>query len=148
LTSIINEVARIEQEVISLMDTQTYAGSCHCGRIRFEMTTDLSPASECNCSICFKKGYLHHMVPPERFRLVAGEENLETYQFGTFTARHLFCRYCGVAPFYRPRADPTKYMVNVRCLDGVDLGTLRIEKFDGRSWEVRPDAPYTGIWKD
>ena len=88
------------------------------------------------------------MVPPERFRLLAGMEDLETYQFGTLTARHLFCRYCGVAPFYRPRADPTKYMINVRCLDGVDLGTLRIEKFDGRSWEVRPDAPYTGIWKD
>jgi hypothetical protein len=88
------------------------------------------------------------MVPPERFRLLAGMEDLEAYQFGTFTARHLFCRNCGVAPFYRPRADPTKYMINVRCLNGVDLGTLRIEKFDGRSWEVRPDAPYTGIWKD
>jgi hypothetical protein len=130
------------------MDTQTYAGSCHCGRIRFEVTTNLSRASECNCSICSKRGYLHHMVPPERFRLLAGMEDLETYQFGTLTARHLFCRHCGVAPFYRPRADPTKYMINVRCLDGVDPGTLPIEKFDGRSWEVRPDAPYTGIWKD
>jgi len=130
------------------MDTQTYTGSCHCGRIRFEVTTNLSRASECNCSICRKRGYLHHMVPPERFRLLAGAEDLETYQFGTFTARHLFCRHCGVAPFYRPRADPTKYTINVRCLEGVDLATLRIEKFDGRSWELRPDAPYTGIWKD
>ena len=73
------------------MDTQTYAGSCHCGRIRFEVTTNLSRASECNCSICSKRGYLHHMVPPERFRLLAGMEDLETYQFGTLTARHLFC---------------------------------------------------------
>jgi len=131
-----------------MIDTQIYTGSCHCGRIQFEVTTNLSRASECNCSICSKKGYVHHMVPAERFRLVSGAEDLETYQFGTFTARHLFCRYCGIAPFYRPRADPTKYMINVRCLDGVDLGTLRIEKFDGRSWEARPDAPYTGIWKD
>src|SRR5438445_6634382 len=74
------------------MDTQTYTGSCHCGRIRFEVTTNLSRASECNCSICRKRGYLHHMVPPERFRLLAGAEDLETYQFGTFTARHLFCK--------------------------------------------------------
>ena len=88
------------------------------------------------------------MVPPERFRLLAGAEDLETYQFGTFTARHLFCRNCGVAPFYRPRADPAKYMINVRCLDGVDLGKLQVEKFDGRSWELKPDAPYVGIWKD
>jgi len=130
------------------MDIQTYTGSCHCGRIRFEVTTNLSRASECNCSICRKRGYLHHMVPPERFRLLAGAEDLETYQFGTFTARQLFCRHSGVAPFYRLSADSTKYMINVHCLEGVDLATLRIEKFDGRSWELRPDAPYTGIWKD
>jgi hypothetical protein len=53
-----------------------------------------------------------------------------------------------VASFYRPRADPSKYMINVRCLEGVDFGRLKIEKFDGQSWEARPDAPYTGIWKD
>ena len=88
------------------------------------------------------------MVPPKRFRLVAGADELETYQFGTFTARHLFVDIAASPLFYRPRADPTKYMINVRCLDGVDLGTLRIEKFDGRNWETTPDAPYTGIWKD
>jgi hypothetical protein len=131
-----------------MTEPQTYSGSCHCGRIRFEVTTDLTRASECNCSVCRKKGYLHHMVPPERFRLLAGADDLTTYQFGTFKARHLFCRNCGIAPFYRPRADPAKYMINVRCLDGVDYSKLRIEKFDGQSWELKPGAPYTGIWKD
>jgi hypothetical protein len=87
-------------------------------------------------------------VPAERFRLLSGAEDLETYQFGTRSARHLFCRHCGVAPFYRPRLDPRQYMVNARCVDGIDLAALRIEKFDGRSWELRPDAPYTGICKD
>jgi hypothetical protein len=53
-----------------------------------------------------------------------------------------------VASFYRPRADPSKYMINVRCLEGVDFGRLKIEKFDGQNWEARPDAPYTGIWKN
>ena len=88
------------------------------------------------------------MVAPEGFRLLSGADDLETYRFGTRTARHQFCRHCGVACFYRPRADPRKFMVNVRCVDGVDLDRLRIEKFDGRSWELLPDAPYTGIWKD
>jgi hypothetical protein len=32
--------------------------------------------------------------------------------------------------------------------EGVDFARLKIEKFDGHSWEARPDAPYTGIWKD
>jgi hypothetical protein len=130
------------------MAIQTYQGGCHCGRVRFEITTDLSRATECNCSICSKKGYLHHLVPPERFRLISGAEDLETYEFGTCVARHLFCRRCGVASFYRPRADPLKYMINVRCLEGVDFARLKIEKFDGKSWEAKPDAPYKGIWKD
>jgi hypothetical protein len=64
------------------------------------------------------------------------------------TAQHHFCRHCGVAPFLRPRSNPANYMVNIRCLDGVDLESLPIVQFDGRSWELRPDAPYTGIWKD
>jgi hypothetical protein len=130
------------------MAIETHTGGCHCGRVRFEITTDLSRASECNCSVCSKKGYLHHLVPADRFRLLSGAEDLESYQFGTRSARHLFCRHCGVASFYRPRLDPRQFMVNARCVDGIDLGALQIEKFDGRSWEPRPDAPYTGIWKD
>ena len=128
------------------MERQTYVGSCHCGRIRFEVTTDLARASQCNCSIGTKKAYLHHMAAAEDFRLLSGAEDLATYQFGTMTARHYFCSHCGVAPFFRPRANPAKYMVNVRCLAGVDLGSLRMEQFDGRSWELKPDAPYTGPW--
>lgn len=33
-------------------------------------------------------------------------------------------------------------------VEGVDLGSLRIEPFDGRSWELSPNAPYKGIWQD
>jgi hypothetical protein len=86
------------------------------------------------------------MVSPDRFRLVQGEEALATYQFGTRRALHHFCRHCGVASFYRPRAKPENYMINVRCLEGVDLDSLERVQFDGLSWDVRPDAPYTGIW--
>jgi hypothetical protein len=130
------------------MGRQTYVGSCHCGRIRFEVTTDMTRASQCNCSICSKKAYLHHMVAPEDFRLLSGTGDLATYQFGTMTARHHFCRHCGVATFLRPRANPANYIVNVRCLEGIDPGSLRTVEFDGRSWELTPNASYTGIWKN
>ena len=126
---------------------RTYRGSCHCGRVQFEVRTELTRVSECNCSIRTRKGYLPHMVSPDRFRLLQGEEDLATYQFGTGRARHHFCRHCGIAPFYRPRANPENYMINVRCLEGVDLGSIERVRFDGRSWESRPDAPDTGIWK-
>ena len=52
------------------------------------------------------------------------------------TARHHFCRHCGVAGFYVPRSHPDCIDVNVRCLEGVDLGALTIVPFDGRNWEA------------
>lgn len=112
-----------------------YEGSCHCRRVRFRITADLSPVIACNCSICTKKGILHVIIPPDRFTLLAGDDALSTYQFGTHTARHQFCRYCGMHPFYVPRSDPDKIDVNVRCLDDVDVEGLAVVPFDGRHWE-------------
>jgi hypothetical protein len=81
-------------------------GGCHCERIVFEVDGRPERVSECNCSICLKKGYLH------------------------------FCPNCGVAAFYIPRSDPDKIDVNARCLDGVELAKLKVEHFDGRNWEA------------
>jgi len=117
---------------------ETYEGSCHCGRVRFRVRADLSALLECNCSVCTKKGILHLIVLPGQFELLHGEEELElaTYQFNTNTAKHTFCRACGMHPFYVPRSDPDKISVNARCLDGVDPARLRPSRFfDGRNWE-------------
>jgi len=114
-----------------------YSGSCHCGAVRFEIETVLDRVTQCNCSICSKKGMLHHRVPPERFRLLSGDEQLATYQFGTKVAKHHFCRVCGIHTFTRPRAAPDLYTVNVRVLDDFDLEREKPEivAFDGRNWE-------------
>jgi hypothetical protein len=114
---------------------RTYEGGCHCGRVRFRVTAELSGVTECNCSICAKKGFLHLIVPLEQFELFSGEDALTTYRFNTGTARHTFCATCGIHPFYVPRSDPDKIDVNVRCLDGVELASLKVERFDGRNWE-------------
>ena len=115
---------------------ETYEGSCHCGRVRFRVRADLSALLECNCSVCTKKGILHLIVPPEQFEMLQGGTELATYQFNTNTAKHTFCRACGMHPFYVPRSDPDKISVNARCLDGVDPATLRPSRFfDGRNWE-------------
>src|SRR6266705_6834698 len=62
----------------TLREVKTYQGSCHCQRVRFEVRTELTRVSECNCSIFRRKGYLHHMVTPDRFRLIQGEADLAT----------------------------------------------------------------------
>jgi hypothetical protein len=125
----------------------TREGGCHCGRVRFRVTAALVGITDCNCSICTRKGFLHLIVPAGRFQLLAGAEALSTYTFNTGVARHQFCRYCGVHPFYVPRSDPDKVDVNARCLDGVDLATLEVTPFDGRNWEqamARDRLPWRG----
>ena len=69
---------------------RTYEGGCHCGRVRFRVTADLETVSICNCSICTKKGIIHLIVPPERFELVCGKDDLTTYTFNTGVAKRTF----------------------------------------------------------
>ena len=123
---------------------QTMEGGCHCGRVRFRVTGDLAQTTYCNCSICTKKGILHLIVPPAQFELMSGADDLATYQFNTGTAKHTFCKVCGMHPFYVPRSDPDKIDVNVRCLDDVDLSAIKLEQFDGRHWEeaMRKEVPW------
>jgi hypothetical protein len=90
---------------------------------------------ECNCSICNACAYLHLIVPRERFRLQRGEDQLTTYTFNTGTAKHLFCRTCGIKSFYVPRSHPDSISVNARCLRPGSVGELRVQPFDGRNWE-------------
>jgi len=114
----------------------THKGGCHCGRVRFEVDApgDIE-ADQCNCSICRKSGYLHMIVPKQDFRLMAGEDDLETYTFNTKVARHYFCRHCGIKSFYVPRSHPNGISVNANCLEPETIVSLKIIPFDGSNWE-------------
>ena len=120
----------------------TYDGGCHCGAVRFRVTADLEAAEiiDCNCTICTKKGFLHLIVEPEHFELLRGADALVEYRFNTMTAVHKFCGRCGIHTFYAPRSHPGMVDVNVRCLDDVDLASLRTLEFDGRNWEDNVDS--------
>lgn len=119
---------------------QTYQGSCHCGRVTFELQAKLDYVVDCNCSICRRRGALWHGAKKAELRILKGEEELALYQFGTNTAKHYFCRHCGVHPFARPRIDPSRWVVNVRCIEGVDVSALPVRKFDGEHWEEAAKA--------
>ena len=116
-------------------------GGCHCGRVRF--VVDAAPALEvldCNCSICRMTGFLHLIVPASRFRLLSGTDDLVEYTFNTGTAKHRFCRHCGIKSFYAPRSHPDGFSVNARCLDGIDLPALRVVAFDDRDRDAATAA--------
>ena len=113
-----------------------HTGGCHCGKVRFEVIApEVLEVEECNCSMCGKSGYLHLIVPADRFRLLSGADALTTYTFNTGTARHLFCSVCGIKSFYVPRSHPDGFSVNARCIDSPTVKRVDIRAFNGREWE-------------
>lgn len=113
-----------------------HSGGCHCGRVRFEIEAPADiDATDCNCSICHKSGFLHLNVSRDDFRLLQGEDALTTYTFNTGVAQHYFCNVCGVKSFYVPRSHPDGVAVNVRCLDPDTVEKVTVTPFDGQNWE-------------
>lgn len=121
--------------VSSRKKTMIYNGSCHCKAVTFQVEAPKEiDTVDCNCSICTKTGFLHLIVPKNKFTLLTGKNNITTYTFNTGVAQHYFCTTCGIKPFYIPRSNPDGFDVNVRCLDD-QPDTINISKFDGKHWE-------------
>lgn len=117
----------------------THLGGCHCHAVRFEVDAPADAhVQACNCSICTMTGYVHLIVPASRFRLLSGQDALTTYTFNTGTAKHLFCRHCGIKSFYVPRSNPDGYSINVRCLESDSAAAFVYESFDGQNWNKAP----------
>lgn len=118
-----------------MSEAKTYSGSCHCGAVRYEVRTNLTPAISCNCSICIRTGSILTFVPKSQFKLLSGEGNIADYQFGKKTVHHLFCKTCGIRSFGTGTGpDGTEMIaINIRCLEGVDVEGLQVTKFDGKS---------------
>jgi hypothetical protein len=119
-----------------MSELKSYTGGCQCGRVRYEVRLDLSkPVIACNCSMCGRAGTMLQFVPPDQFTLKSGEDVLKDYTFNHNVIHHLFCGVCGIKSFARGkgRDGGVQFAVNTRCLDGVDLDALNVQKYDGRS---------------
>ena len=118
----------------------TYDGSCHCGAIRFRIDAPIVELTTCDCSLCVMRNALMTKVPDHALTVLEGEAELSLYEWNTRRAKHYFCRHCGIHPFIRPRLDPTRWAFNVRCIDGIDLRSLKVVPFDGQNWEATARA--------
>ena len=131
---------------------KTYRGSCHCGKVKFEVDAEIDHVRVCDCSVCRRRGALIHRVPKESLRLSTPWEGLVRYQWGTRTAVDYFCGTCGILPFRR-LSDPTPrelkegllpfdgWSINVRCLEDVDLESIPIRRIYGSKIQLGAEPP-------
>jgi len=110
---------------------KTYSGSCHCAAIKFEITSDFEELTTCDCSICTLKNAVMVKVHKSDFQLLAGQEQLTEYQFHTKTARHFFCKVCGIYTFHNKRLAPDSYGVNIFCLKDFDSDGIPVRQTVG-----------------
>lgn len=112
-----------------------FQGSCHCGKIAFEVEGELSGAMECNCSICQRKGALMWFVPRSALQLRTPSAAMSTYTFNKHAIQHRFCPTCGMHPYGEAKDQQGKDMVavNIRCLEDIDLAAIPVQHHDGRS---------------
>ena len=112
-----------------------YKGSCHCGNVTFEVEGEITAVVACNCSICSRKGALLWATPRAKLRLLGSEQGLRSYTFNSHAIVHRFCETCGIHPYAEQETaedGPSAY-VNIRCIEGLDLASIPVIEFDGRS---------------
>ena len=111
-----------------------YQGSCHCGKVAYEVEGTIDTALACNCSMCQRKGSLLWFVPRTQFRLRTPEDAAATYTFNKHIIKHRFCPTCGIHPYAEgidAKGNPMA-AINLRCIDGIDLAALPVHEFNGR----------------
>lgn len=113
-----------------------YHGSCHCGAVKFSYEGEaIESGLRCNCSLCARRGAIMtpETIPEERLKIDAAPDALGLYRFGAGTAKHYFCRHCGIYPFHETARAPGHFRVNVACLDEIeDPYALDVSVFDGK----------------
>ncbi|KAL2039522.1 hypothetical protein N7G274_007794 [Stereocaulon virgatum] len=115
-----------------------HRGSCHCGKVQLSImhTPDLIDMRECNCSMCSMKGFIGFVIKADALKSLEGKEHLQEYRFNTGTAKHWFCKTCGISPLTVPRSFPEGYNINYRCLNRDNVRSATIIPRDGQNWEA------------
>lgn len=122
--------------------TETKTGTCHCGAVEFQIVLEngLQNLRRCNCSLCRRKGAIMAGVPLAALRVTRGADNLGLYQWNTKTAKHYFCKTCGIYTHHARRSNPNEYGVNIGCIDDIDpYAPGEIPVGDGRAMSLAPD---------
>ena len=102
-----------------------HRGSCHCGKVAFEVETDLEQVVVVQLLPLQPKGLPSDLRAARRPVSCEAKRTFDL-PFNTHTIAHRFCATCGCAPFgegKKPTGEATA-AINVRCLETVDLAQL------------------------
>jgi hypothetical protein len=122
-----------------------HKGSCLCGNVRYELTSELGEFGYCHCTSCRKASGSAHAAnaPIDRkdFSLISGANTLREFESspGKFRA---FCSHCG-SPIYAYLAStPDVLRIRLGSLDTVFTKQPRAHTFvsDKASWEPIDDG--------
>jgi hypothetical protein len=113
-----------------------YRGSCHCGKVAFDVEGEISEAYSCNCSMCSRRGSLLWFAPRKDFTLLSGEDCLSNYLFNKHAIQHRFCRHCGIQSFAWGKDPQGNEMaaINIRCLENFDLAKVAVTQINGKDF--------------
>lgn len=102
--------------------TDTLKVTCHCGAVELSvrLRDGLEAARRCDCSYCRRRGTPTASVHKTDLAVVKGAKNLTLYSFGAHTAKHYFCKTCGIYTHHRRRSDPDEYGVNMGGIERVN----------------------------
>lgn len=122
------------KEVDGVVIQPKHTATCHCGSVAFvlDLPEGLIDVRRCDCSLCRRRGAITASIPLSGIKIVKGENLLTLYQFNTKTAKHYFCKVCGIYTHHQRRSNPKQYGFNVACLDGINpLRILDVPTYDG-----------------
>ena len=96
--------------------------SCHCGAVALaaDFPQGLASAARCDCSFCRRRGAAAVTALTSSLRVTKGMKNLSLYTWGTKTAKHYFCKTCGIYTHHQRRSDPSESGVNLGCIKGAN----------------------------
>ncbi|MEX0316718.1 MAG: GFA family protein [Ruegeria sp.] len=99
--------------------------NCHCGAVEIEaeFPQGLASAARCDCSFCIRRGVAAVTAIAASLKVLKGKGNLSLYSWGTHTAKHYFCKTCGIYTHHQRRANPLECGVNLGCIAGANPRT-------------------------
>lgn len=129
-----------------------YEGSCLCGRVRYEITSELGEFGYCHCRSCRKASGSAHAanvgVDRADFRLLGGDDVLREYESSPGKLR-AFCSRCGSPMYAHLTASPDVIRVRLGSLDTPFHGQPKAHTFvaDKAPWEPIEDGlPQFDAW--